>query len=81
MPSDSWVCSQKQEDQFCLFHRHIRQIVPIARWNFGLARESGFLGVVDLLKIAKHGRGDNIYLVRFHYRPPDAGRTDETDPA
>jgi hypothetical protein len=35
-----------------------------------LARESGFLGVVDLLKIAKHGRGENIYLVRFHYIPP-----------
>jgi hypothetical protein len=32
-----------------------------------LARESGFLGVVDLLKIAKHGKGENIYLVRFHY--------------
>jgi len=35
-----------------------------------LARESGFLGVVDLLKVAKHGSGDNIYLIRFHYRPP-----------
>jgi hypothetical protein len=35
-----------------------------------LARESGFLGVLDLLKIAKHGKGDNIYLVRFHYIPP-----------
>ena len=34
-----------------------------------LARESGFKGVVDLLKIAKHGRGENIYLVRFHYVP------------
>jgi hypothetical protein len=32
-----------------------------------LARESGFLGVMDLLKVAKHGRGDNIYLIRFHY--------------
>lgn len=32
-----------------------------------LARESGFLGVVDLLKTAKHGRGTNVYLVRFHY--------------
>src|ERR1700678_3574836 len=32
-----------------------------------LARESGFLGVLDLLKVAKHGRGDNIYLIRFHY--------------
>ena len=35
-----------------------------------LARESGFLGVLDLLKIAKHGRGENVYLVRFHYVPP-----------
>ena len=35
-----------------------------------LARESGFLGLVDLLKVAKHGKGDNLYLVRFHYRPP-----------
>jgi hypothetical protein len=32
-----------------------------------LARESGFLGVIDLLKVAKHGKGTNIYLVRFHY--------------
>jgi len=32
-----------------------------------LARESGFLGVIDLLKVAKHGKGENIYLVRFHY--------------
>ena len=35
-----------------------------------LARESGFLGLVDLLKIAKHGKGDRIYLIRFHYLPP-----------
>jgi hypothetical protein len=35
-----------------------------------LALESGFLGVLDLLKIAKHGRGENIYLIRFHYVPP-----------
>ena len=39
-----------------------------------LARESGFLGVLDLLKVAKHGRGDNIYLVRFHYVKPHAKR-------
>jgi hypothetical protein len=37
-----------------------------------LARESGFLGVLDLLKVAKHGRGENIYLVRFHYVRPRA---------
>jgi hypothetical protein len=35
-----------------------------------LARESGFLGVLDLLKVAKHGKGDNVYLIRFHYIPP-----------
>ncbi len=35
-----------------------------------LARESGFLGLIDLLKVAKHGKGENIYLVRFHYLPP-----------
>jgi hypothetical protein len=35
-----------------------------------LARESGFLGVVDLLKVANHGRGRNIYLVRFSLFAP-----------
>lgn len=35
-----------------------------------LARRSGFKGVVDLLKTAKHGSGANVYLVRFHYLPP-----------
>ena len=38
-----------------------------------IALESGFLGVLDLLKVAKHGKGENIYLVRFHYIPPAAG--------
>jgi len=35
-----------------------------------LARASGFLGVLDLLKVAKHGRGNNIYLIRFHFVGP-----------
>ena len=39
-----------------------------------LARASGFLGVLDLLKVAKHGNGDNIYLIRFHYIPPKRSR-------
>ena len=34
-----------------------------------LARRSGFLGVVDLLKVAKHGPGERVYLVEFVYRP------------
>ncbi len=36
-----------------------------------LARRSGFLGVVDLLKVAKHGPGERVYLVEFEYH--DAG--------
>lgn len=35
-----------------------------------LARESGFESVDDLLKIARHGSGDRMYLIRFHYLPP-----------
>ena len=35
-----------------------------------LARTSGFNGVVDLLKTAKHGSGRNVYLIRFRYIPP-----------
>ena len=34
-----------------------------------LARESGFAGVDDLLQIARHGKGENVYLIRFHYVP------------
>ena len=37
-----------------------------------LARESGFDSVKDLLGMAKHGDGNKVYLVRFHYLPPGA---------
>ena len=39
-----------------------------------LARECGFASVADLLKVARHGRGENVYLVEFHYVPPKSGR-------
>src|ERR1700726_1318611 len=45
-----------------------------------LARASGFLGVLDLLKVAKHGKGENIYLIRFHYLPPKPVRTKRSGP-
>jgi hypothetical protein len=32
-----------------------------------MARESGFRGLVDLLKVAKHAKGENVYLIRFRY--------------
>lgn len=42
----------------------VRDITP------ELARRSGFAGVVDLLKVAKHGPGERVFLVEFEYRPP-----------
>jgi hypothetical protein len=35
-----------------------------------LARRSGFAGMVDLLKVAKHGAGERVFLVEFEYRGP-----------
>jgi hypothetical protein len=35
-----------------------------------LARRSGFAGVVDLLKVAKHGAGRRVFLIEFRYDPP-----------
>ncbi len=32
-----------------------------------LARESGFESVEDLLEVARHGSGRQIFLIRFHY--------------
>jgi hypothetical protein len=40
-----------------------------------LARESGFESVGELLRIARHGSGDKVYLIRFHYLPPGAWDT------
>jgi hypothetical protein len=37
-----------------------------------LARESGFDSVKALLEIAKHGHGNRVYLIRFHYLRPGA---------
>lgn len=45
--------------------------------TYDLARESGFESVDDLLRIARHGRGENIYLIRFHYLPRGGWDTPE----
>ena len=51
--------------------------VTVADITDSLARESGFESVEDLLRIARHGRGDNVYLIRFHYLPPGGWDTAE----
>jgi hypothetical protein len=37
-----------------------------------MARDSGFEGLVDLLKTAKHGAGTRVFLIEFHFVPADA---------
>ena len=34
-----------------------------------LARACGFRDVGDLLKVARHGPAENVYLIRFHFIP------------
>ena len=55
----------------------VDSIVPIrlADITHDLARESGFSSVEDLLQTAKHGSGNRVYLIRFHYLPPGAWDT------
>ena len=47
----------------------IDSIEPISLQDIthDLAAESGFESREDLLKVAKHGSGENVYLIRFHY--------------
>jgi hypothetical protein len=44
--------------------------IELADITPALARESGFKDVADLLQVAKHGPGENVYLIRFQYIPP-----------
>jgi hypothetical protein len=54
----------------------IDSIVPITIEQITprLAGQCGFAGVSDLLKVAKHGRGENVYLIDFHFVAPKGGR-------
>jgi hypothetical protein len=58
----------------------VDSIVPITFADItpAVARESGFKGVIDLLKVAKHGRGENVYLIRFRYIPPGSTALSDT---
>lgn len=44
----------------------IRQIAP-SDINDKLGRRCGFGSAQELLKVAKHGRGQIVYLIDFHY--------------
>ena len=48
-----------------LFEVSLSEITP------DLARRTGFTGVVDLLKVAKHGPGRRVFIIEFRYLRPD----------
>ena len=50
-------------------HIVVDSIVPIRLRDITneLAQESGFPNVKELLGTARHGRGNKVYLIRFHY--------------
>jgi hypothetical protein len=41
--------------------------VSLAEITPELARASGFVGLVDLLKVAKHGAGRRVFIIEFRY--------------
>lgn len=49
----------------------IERILPLTFEDItaALAKRSGFKGVAELVKVAKHGRGESVYLVEFRYEP------------
>lgn len=53
-------------------HIVVDEIAPIEVSDItnDLARESGFESVDDLLAVARHGPGQQVFLIRFHYLPP-----------
>lgn len=57
------------------------EVDDVRRINFDditprLARASGFPGVTDLLKTARHGSGEQVYVVRFHHVGASVETTD-----
>ena len=58
-------------------HVVVDSIAPIRMRDIthDLARESGFESVDDLLRIARPGRGDRVFLIRFRYLPSGAWDT------
>lgn len=50
-------------------HVVVTAVSPISLQDItgSLARQCGFNGTVDLLKVARHGPGRNVFVIDFHY--------------
>lgn len=47
--------------------------IDLADVTDDMAQASGFDDVEALLAVARHGRGERVFLVEFAYRPSDSG--------
>ena len=68
-----WKSPRVKEGHYYRLEEGFVFIERITRIELGditaqMARESGFAGIVDLLKTAKHGSGEKVYLIRFRYK-------------
>ena len=65
-------CHVKQGGRYRMGDGHVvvTAISPISLGDItgSLARQCGFKGTVDLLKVAQHGPGRNIFLIDFYYK-------------
>lgn len=61
-------------------HVVVDSIMPIRLQDItgDMARDAGFDGLVDLLKVAQHGSGRNVYFITFHYVGPQQAPAAET---
>jgi hypothetical protein len=55
-----------------VFETGLEDITP------ALARRSGFSGVAELLKVAKHGPGRRVFVIEFRYEKPTGNRRRHT---
>jgi hypothetical protein len=44
--------------------------VPLTDITPELARQSGFAGLADLLRVAQHGPGRRVFIIEFRYVAP-----------
>jgi hypothetical protein len=49
--------------------------ISLADITPALARRSGFVGLVDLLKTARHGPGRRVFFIEFRYVKPRKTRS------
>ncbi len=57
--------------------------VGLADITPAIARRCGFLSLVDLLKTARHGTGERVFVIDFHYvdTPPKPAVSRPTPPS